>query len=166
MSKTYMRGVLSRSQQEELRLLLLENADLFSKSPDDLEHTDMIQHKIDTGDAAPIRQPPRRMPLAQKEEADQAVQDMNSQGFIEPSESPWASPIVLVCKKDGSLRFCVDYRALNNITRKDSYPLPRIDDTLDTLAGMTRFSTLDLKSGYWQVELDPQDKEKTVFTTG
>ena len=91
---------------------------------------------------------------------------MSSQGLIEPSESPWASPIVLVRKKDGGLRFCVDYRALNNITRKDSYPLPRIDDTLDTLAGMNWFSTLDLKSGYWQVEMDPLDKEKTAFTTG
>ena len=157
---------LSRTQQEELRFLLLENADLFSKSSADLGHTDRVRHKIDTGNAAPIRQPPCRMPLAQKEEADQAVQDMSSQGLIEPSESPWASPIVLVRKKDGSLRFCVDYRALNSITRKDSYPLPRIDDTLDTLAGMTWFSTLDLKSGYWQVELDPQDKEKTAFTTG
>ena len=111
------------------------------------------------------RQSWRRLPVAQREDADNAVQDMSSQGLIDPSESPWASPIVLV-RKDGSLRFCVDYRALNSITRKDSYPLPRIDDTLDTLAGMTWFSTLDLKSGYWQVEMDPQDKEKTAFTTG
>ena len=157
---------LSIAQQEDLRLLLLENADLFSKSSDDLGHTDMVRHKIDTGDSMPIRQPPRRLPLAQKEDADKAVQDMSSQGLIEPSESPWASPIVLVRKKDGSLKFCVDYRALNSITRKDSYPLPQIDDTLDTLAGMTWFFTLDLKSGYWQVEMDPQDKEKTAFTTG
>ena len=72
-------------------------------------------------------------------------------------------PVVLVRKKDRGLRFCVDYRALNSITRKDSYPLPRIDDTL---AGMTRFSTLDLKSGYWQVEMDPLNKGKADFTTG
>ncbi|KRY04270.1 Transposon Ty3-I Gag-Pol polyprotein, partial [Trichinella patagoniensis] len=87
------------------------------------------------------------------------------QDVVEPSSSPWASPIVLVRKKDGSCRFCVDYRQLNNLTRKDAHPLPRIDDTLDALAGAQWFSTLDLASGYWQVEVEPQDREKTAFTT-
>ncbi|GFW36446.1 retrovirus-related Pol polyprotein from transposon 297 [Trichonephila clavipes] len=80
--------------------------------------------------------------------------------------SPWASPIVLVRKKDGSTRFCVDYRKLNDVTKKDSYPLPRIDDTLINLSGHKWFSTLDLKSGYWQVEIHPEDREKTAFTSG
>ncbi|GFS49286.1 retrovirus-related Pol polyprotein from transposon 17.6 [Trichonephila clavipes] len=88
---------------------------------------------------------------------------MKGNDVIEPSSSHWASPIVLVRKK-GSTRFCVDYRRLNNVTKKDSYPLPSIDDTLDTLASNTWFSTLDLKSGYWQVELHPDNKEKTAFT--
>ena len=94
------------------------------------------------------------------------IQKMLKDGVIEESTSPWSSPVVLVAKKDGSLRFCVDYRKLNDVTKKDSYPLPRIDDTLSTLAGSRWFSTLDLRSGYWQVGLHPDDNEKTAFSTG
>ena len=84
---------------------------------------------------------------------------------IKPFRSPWVSPIVLVAKKDGSTRFCVDYRKLNAVTKKDVYPLPRIDDTLDLLAANKLFSTLDLASGYWQIRMDDSTKEKTAFTT-
>ncbi|GBM00253.1 Transposon Ty3-I Gag-Pol polyprotein [Araneus ventricosus] len=90
---------------------------------------------------------------------------MVDNGITEESSGPWATPIVLVKKKDGSTRFCVDYRNLNEITKKDSYPLPRIDDTLDALYGSQWFTLLDLKSGYWQVEIRPEDREKTAFTT-
>ena len=105
------------------------------------------------------------MPAARKEETRKLLQDMLRNDTIQPSSSPWASPIVLVQKKDGSFRFCVDYRKLNAVTRKDAYPLPRIDDTLDTLSGAHWFTTLDLISGYWQVEVDPADREKTAFCT-
>ena len=85
---------------------------------------------------------------------------MLKRDIIQPSSSPWSSPIVLVRKKDGSLRFCVDYRKVNAVTKKDAYPLPRVDETLDTLSGSQWFSTLDLLSGYWQVEMSPTDREK------
>ena len=156
---------LSSDQSQQVYSLLQRFSNLFSSGPHDIGKTDVVKHTIDSQGAAPIRQPPRRLPATLREEAQRAVADMLRQGLIEPSASPWASPVVLVRKKDGSSRFCVDYRRLNGVTRKDSYPLPRIDDTLDRLAGMEWFSTLDLKSGYWQVEMDKGDKEKTAFVT-
>ncbi|GBL72307.1 Transposon Ty3-I Gag-Pol polyprotein [Araneus ventricosus] len=126
----------------------------------------MTQHRINTGDHPPIKQYPRCLPLARKEEADHLVEEMVDNGIIEESSDPWASLIVLVKKKGGSTQFCVDYRKLNKITKKDSYPLPQIDDTLDALNGSQWFMALDLKSGYWQVETRPKDREKTAFTTG
>ena len=90
---------------------------------------------------------------------------MLSRDIMEPSTSPWASPIVLVKKKDGTTRFCIDYRKLNSVTCRGAYPLPRTDDTLDTLSGSQWFSTLDLLSGYWQVEVAEGDRKKTAFTT-
>ena len=157
---------LTPNQQTQVYNLLCELADVFSQGPHDLGRTDLVQHCINTRDASPIRQPPRRLPLTKQQDAAKAVEDMEKEGVIETSCSPWASPIVLVKKKDGSTRFCVDYRELNNVTRKDSYPLPRMDDTLEALNGATWFSTLDLNSGYWQVEVHPSDGEKTAFSTG
>ena len=93
------------------------------------------------------------------------VQRMLDHNVIRPSSSPWSSPVVMVRKKDGNWRFCIDYRKLNAVTCRDAYPLPRIDSTLDSLAGATYFTTLDLASGYWQVAVEEQDKEKTAFST-
>eukprot|EP00731_Ephydatia_muelleri_P007369 Em0003g1617a len=107
-----------------------------------------------------------RVPPARREQARGLVKDMLQKNIIQPSSSPWASPVVLVGKKDSSLRFCVDYRKLNAITRKDAYPLPRVDDSLEALSGSRWFSTLDLLSGYWQVEIDEKARPKTAFTTG
>ncbi|GFV35106.1 hypothetical protein TNCV_1853231 [Trichonephila clavipes] len=90
---------------------------------------------------------------------------MLDEGIVQPSESPWSSPVVLVRKKDGSWRFCVDYRKLNSVTKKDVYPLPRIDDTFDCLKGAKFFSSMDLRPGYWQIEIDEADREKTAFIT-
>ena len=104
-----------------------------------------MQHRIETGTATPIRF--RRISPAQQEEARRLIQDMLQKDVIQPSTSLWASPIVLVHKKNGAMHFCVDYRKVNAVTREDTYPLPRIDDTLDTLAGSRWFTTLD--SNLW-----------------
>ncbi|GBN72220.1 Retrovirus-related Pol polyprotein from transposon 297, partial [Araneus ventricosus] len=157
---------LHEEQRTAVKELLEEFQNLFSTSDSDVGRCNMTQHTINTGNHPPIKQYPKRLPLAKKEEAERLVKEMVDDGIIEESSGPWASPIVLVKKKDGSTRFCVDYRTLNEITIKHSYPLPRIDDTLDALNGSQWFSTLDLKSGYWQVEIQPEDKEKTAFTTG
>ncbi|GBM01483.1 hypothetical protein AVEN_209298-1 [Araneus ventricosus] len=108
----------------------------------------MTQHRINTGNHPPIKQYPRRLPLAKKEEVERLVKEMGDNGIIQESSGPWASPIVLVKKKDGSPSFCVDYRKLNEITAKGSYPLPRIDDTLDALNGSQWFSSMVLFFGF------------------
>ena len=127
--------------------------------------TKQLKHKINTGDHQPIRQLARRISPCKREEVHQLLQDMLARKVIQPSTSPWASSVVLVKKKDGSTRLCIDYRKINAITHKDAYPLPRIDDTLDTLSGAQWFSTVDLLSGYWQVEVAEEDKLKTAFAT-
>ncbi|GFX60862.1 retrovirus-related Pol polyprotein from transposon 17.6 [Trichonephila clavipes] len=157
---------LSPEQKSSAERLFQEIEDVFSRNSSDIGHTTVTQHRIDTADHPPIKHHPRRLPFAKQEEVGTLLREMQENDIIEPSSSPWASPIVLVRKKDGSTRFCVDYRKLNDVTKKDSYPLPRIDDTLDTLSGHKWFSTLDLKSGYWQVEIYPEDREKTAFTSG
>lgn len=157
---------LEAEQVEQLEKLLAEFTHVFALSESDSGRTNLAYHRIDTGSTRPIKQASRRVPRTKQEEVNTLIRSMEEQGVIEPSQSPWASPIVLVRKKDGSTRFCVDNRKLNDVTQKDSYPLPRIDDTLDSLSGARWFSTLGLKSGYWQVALHPEDKEKTAFTAG
>jgi hypothetical protein len=157
---------LDGRQKEKLHALLVEFEDVFSTGPADMGRTSLTSHKIDTGSQRPIKQQPRRLPYSKLETAQNAIKEMHEQGVIEPSISPWCAPIVLVKKKDGTQRFCVDYRKLNEITKKDSFPLPRIDTTLDALAGSRWFSTLDMKSGYWQVDVDKSDREKNSILVG
>ena len=157
-------GLTSRERETFLHLLV-SYADIFAKSTTDLGRTDVIKHSIHTGNAAPVRQAVRRISPHRRQEVRTLLSEMMERGVVEPSTSPWASPVVLVQKKDGSTRFCVDYRKVNDVTRKDAYPIPRIDTTLDTLAGARWFTTLDLLSGYWQVEIDENDREKTAFCT-
>ena len=143
---------LSPTQQQQLKTLFQEFSDIVSQGEDDLGCTPLLQHTIET-EGPPLRQPHRcQNPAVHREEMAQ-VQQMLSSGVIHPFNSPWASPVVMVKKKDGSLRFCVDFRQLNAATVKDAHPIPHIDDLLDALHGARWFSTLDLKIGYWQVPI-------------
>ena len=105
-----------------------------------------------------MKQGIRRVPIHYKEEVERQTKDMLERRVIEESVSPWCSPVVLVKKKDGSMRYCIDYRKLNECTKKDAFPLPRIDECLDALAGAKYFSVMDLTSGYWQVEVAKEDR--------
>ena len=127
--------------------------------------TDLVQMEINTGDAPPKKQPTRRVSFTLRQEVARQLDQMQKQGVIQPSRSPWASPIVLVRKRDGSHRFCIDYRGLNAVTKADSYPLPRIEDLLDQLGQSAYFSSIDLASGFWQIRMHPDSQEKTAFTT-
>ena len=155
---------LNDEEKSQFKTVLMKYQNAFSKDPKDLGSTSLIEHTINTGNANPIRQHPRRIPLAKLKEAEEEIKEMASRNIIEPSYGPWSSPVVLVKKKNGSTRFCVDYRKLNDVTIKDSHPLPRIDDTLDALSGANTFSVLDLRSGYWNVTISDKDKEKTAFS--
>ena len=138
---------------------------MFALNDEDMGFTEKVKHQIHTEGAKPIKQRIRRLPHHMAEEADKQVDDMLKRGVIEESNSPWEAGVVLVKKKDGSFRFCVDYRALNDVTVKDAYPLPKISETLDSLSGAKWFSTLDLYSGYWQGGVENEDKPKTAFIT-
>jgi len=144
-------------------MTLREYADVFSKGELNLGETSLAAHQIDTGDARPMRQTLRRQPHHLLDKIDENVQDMLKAGVIEPSCSPWTSNLVVVAKKDGSFRFCVDYRKLNSVTRRDAYPLPRIDECLDALSGSRYFSAFDWRSSYHQVPMDMKDADKTTF---
>ena len=154
--------LLTEDQKEAFKSLVLTS---FFCREDNLGRTSKLCHSIDTGSAPPIRQHVRHIPPAQRTLVKDLLDDMLHKDIIQPSQSPWASPIVLARKKDGSVRFCADYRKVNEVTRKDAYPLPRINDNLETLSDSKIFSTLDLASGYWQVVFTENDRQKTAFCT-
>ena len=163
----YIRSSKHLSESEKIKLaeLLNEYKDIFAKSSSDLGRCDKIKHSINTGTAFPVRQPARRLPFGKRKAEQEEIMKMLDRGVIEPSNSPWSSLVVLVTKKDGSIRFCVDYRVLNSLTVKDAYPIPRVDECLDALSGSKWYSSMDLNSGFWQVGLREEDQEKTAFAT-
>ncbi|KAF7702581.1 hypothetical protein HF521_001864, partial [Silurus meridionalis] len=156
---------LTNQQCQAVDTLLKKWSGVFAKNEDDLGFTETVQHRIHTGNAPPVRERFRSLPPMMYKEMKVLLTDMLERGIISESNSPWAAPVVMVKKKDGSWRFCVDYRKLNAITHKDAFPLPRIEETLTTLTRAEWFSTLDLASGYWQVGVHTDDRPKTAFTT-
>lgn len=142
--------------------VIREYADVFSGEDDPNGVCDLLPMRIKTI-GEPISLPAYRTPLAKRRLVDGAIEEMLATGVIRPSSSPWAAPVTLVPKKDGATRFCVDYRRLNEVTVKDQFPLPHIQDIFDQVGGSKVFSALDLKAGYWQVPVHPDDKEKTAF---
>ena len=156
---------LTAEEDQSIRNCVVGAHDVFALSELERGEVGEIEHKIDTGDSPPVCQPLRRVPFSVRPKIRGMVDDMLQAGVVQESKSPWASPVVLVKKKDGGLRFCVDYRALNAVTRKDVFPMPRIDDMLDQLGGKKIFSTLDARTGYWQICMDPSSREKTAFAT-
>ena len=137
---------LSGEQKSRLLKLLEQFRELFVSDDHALGRTSMVTHKIKTT-GPPIQQPLRRLPESLKAVVHKELESMQNKGVVRPSCSPWASPMVLIRKKDGKWRFCVDYRKLNSVTERDAFPLPRVDATLDSLAGSKLFTTLDLASG-------------------
>ena len=156
---------MSEEQSITSAEFLAKNQNVFSL-PGELGCTDLVYHHINTGDAQPIKIPSRRMSPSDREEAQKQINEMLELGIIQPSKSAWCAPIVLVTKKDKTKRFCIDNRKLNSATVKDAYPLPRTDDTLDTLSGSKWFSCLDLTSSYWQIKVSQEDRPKTAFSIG
>ena len=158
---------LSEAQKAELELLLEANADIFATSSQQLPGCNLHQHRINTGDAVPQRRRAYRLSPIAKKEIGKQVQDLLDADIVEPSHSMWSAPTVLVKKKDGSMRMCIDYRMLNAVTKPINFPIPLWQDVLDAVseARPTIFSSLDLKSGYHQILLDPDSRDKTSFST-
>lgn len=156
---------LPSDQKKQALELFDKYKDVFSSDTYDLGTAKGVTHYIDTGDSDPVRLQPVCRSLALEAVVNKEIQELLDKGLIKPSCSPWASPVLIVKKKDGINRVVIDYRRLNNVTKKDSYPLPCIDNTLDRLGGSKFFLAMDLASGYWQIELPESEQEKCAMIT-
>ena len=154
---------LKPEEREQLEEMVREFQDIFAWRDADLGFTDLVKHRIVLTDDRPIAQAYRPIPRSALSEVRQHLDDLLKRGIIQPSSSPYAAPVVLVRKKSGELRLCCDYRKINAITRRDAFPIPRIEEQLDALGGSKFFSSLDLASGYHQVELEEESRPKSAF---
>ena len=157
---------LTEQQKETATQLFAKWQHVFSRGPTDLGHTNLVKHEIKLTEEKPFQEPFCRISPAMIEEVREHIAEMLEADAIRPSQSPFSSNVVLVRKKDGSLRFCIDFHKLNLRTVKDAQAIPRIEDSLHLLVGSKYFTKLDLKAGYWQVELKEEDKAKTAFQVG
>jgi transposase InsO family protein len=154
---------LTESERMKILSLFTDYQNVFSLHSNDLGHTTLVEHRINTTDDVPIVHPDRRVPHNIIPEVKKVMQNWMKAGVIEASNSPYASQMVIIRKKSGDIRVCIDYRMLNRKTIKDAFPLPRIDDCIDSLHGAKYFCSLDLTQGYLQVKLHDNDKHKTAF---
>lgn len=164
----YQRSIqhLNKTEAAEIAKLLLDYQNIFAKNNLDIGvFNGNIKHEIDTGNAKPVKQRLRRNPLHFEKEEEEQLKQMLKQNVIQESNSEWASSPVLVRKKDGSLRYCIDYRAVNKLTVKDAFPLPNIESCSDALGENLYMSTLDMPASYWQLQINEQDRHKTAFIT-
>ena len=146
--------------------LLAKYHDVFSLDPAELGCTHSTEHIINVTDDTPFKEWLRQIPLPLVEQVRNNLKEMLESGSIRPSQSTWCNAVVLVQKKDGGLHFCIDFCCLNVHTKKDSYPLPRIQEVLESLVGTGHFSCLDLKSRFWQIKMEQASKQQTTFTLG
>ena len=146
--------------------LLTEYHDVFSLDLAELGCTHLTEHTIKVTDDTPFKEQFRWIPPLMVEEVRDHLREMLESGTIRPSQSAWCNAVILVRKKDGGLHFCINFQCLNTHTKKDSYPLPQIQEALESLVGAGHFSCLDLKSGFWQIKMDEASKQYTTFTMG
>ena len=149
-----------------VRELVLAYHDVFALESNELGCTSAIEHKIHIENDEPFKERFRRIPLPLLEEVHSSLQDTLEAGAIHPSQSPWCNMVILVQKKDGTLRFCVDFRHLNVHRKKGSYPPPWIQEALESMAGSVHFSLMDFKSGFWQIKMAPESQQYMAFRVG
>ena len=151
---------------QKFERLLMEYHDIFSLDKNKIGCTDAAEHVIKLLDEEPFKEKFWQIAPPLLDEVQEHLQEMLDGGAIRPSHSTWCNAVVLVWKKDRGLRFCIDFRRLNAGTKKDSYPLPRMQETMESMVGARFFSTMDLKSGFWQVKMSEKSRQYTAFTVG